>query len=297
MRAAARALAAPRRTKWEGAAALTCATRAFFRPRARPRARCCQGAPYHAAKHLESAAKSAKDAGGDGAAARVQDLAAQAATLYCEAGRATTAAEALGRHASAADALGDTDGAVGMLRRAFEFFEEEEAEHYAADTYRAAVNMVLRRKRWADACEFLLKWGASSGRSKAVTTQCRCYLSALVVQLHAGDYDEAERCFNDCCAVPAFSRSDACEAGDRLLMAYRSADSEQIKDAVKVCALHARAQPLRKATHTHADARRPSAHCLPRGMQLSSISRAQCSGWQRGYRGQGSTSKRWWGPR
>ena len=194
-----------------------------------------QGAPWHAAKHLESAATCAKDAskasGGD--ATLVRELAERAAVLYCEAGRPGTAAEALGRHAKAVDERGDTDGALTMLKRAFELFADEEQEHYATDTYRAALQMMLRRERWADAREVLLKWAQSSERGKQPVAMCRCFLSAVVVALHAGDFAEAEQVFSDACQVDRFSSAEEADAGDKLLAAYRACDPEEVKAVVK----------------------------------------------------------------
>jgi hypothetical protein len=63
----------------------------------------------------------------------------------------------------------------------------------------------------------MLRFAVACDANGATQSQRRCYLGALVVQLHAHDAEQAAGCLRDCTAVPAFHGSDECLAAVDLL--------------------------------------------------------------------------------
>eukprot|EP00252_Welwitschia_mirabilis_P000214 TRINITY_DN101_c0_g1_i1.p1 TRINITY_DN101_c0_g1~~TRINITY_DN101_c0_g1_i1.p1 ORF type:complete len:164 (+),score=37.91 TRINITY_DN101_c0_g1_i1:664-1155(+) len=116
-----------------------------------------------------------------------------------------------------------------MYMDACGILEEEGKEQMAFDIYRSATNVYLKINRFTDAATTLLRWGLAADKCKAVHSQCKAYLSAIIVYLHANDLKQAEQCFNDCLGIDAFSNSDQCYCAEKLLQAYREADVEDIK--------------------------------------------------------------------
>ncbi|KAL1538412.1 gamma-soluble NSF attachment protein-like [Salvia divinorum] len=64
-------------------------------------------------------------------------------------------------------------------------------------------------------------------------TLSAAYLSAIIVYLYAHDFEQAEKCYNDCCQVDAFMNSDQNRATSRLMSAYTDGDIEEIKRAAQ----------------------------------------------------------------
>ncbi|XP_022873554.1 gamma-soluble NSF attachment protein-like [Olea europaea var. sylvestris] len=87
--------------------------------------------------------------------------------------------------------------------------------------------------RYADAATFLLRLALAADKCNATHSQCKAYLSAIIVHLYAHDFQQAEKCYNDCCQVEAFLNSDQNRAASRLLSAYTEGDVEEIKRAAQ----------------------------------------------------------------
>ncbi|CAL5416625.1 unnamed protein product [Camellia sinensis] len=84
-------------------------------------------------------------------------------------------------------------------------------------------------QRYADAATFLLRWGLAAEKCNATHSQCKVYLSAIIVYLYANDLKQAEKCYNDCCQIDAFLSSDQNRCASKLLSAYSDDDVEEIK--------------------------------------------------------------------
>ncbi len=56
---------------------------------------------------------------------------------------------------------------------------------------RQAVAQLVRSEKWADAVSMLLRFAASCDASGARNSQCKAYLGAVVVWLHAGKANDA----------------------------------------------------------------------------------------------------------
>ncbi|KAH6782278.1 gamma-soluble NSF attachment protein [Perilla frutescens var. hirtella] len=185
--------------------------------------------PWDAAKHMESAAAVAKEVGNWN---EVADFYRRASELYIECGRSQPASDALGKGARALeDAL--PDEAIQLYTDACTVLEEDGKEQMAFDLYRAATSVYIKLEKYTDAATFLLRLALAADKCNATHSQCKAYLSAIIVYLYAHDFQQAEKCYNDCCQVDAFMNSDQNRAASRLLSAYADADVEEIKRAAQ----------------------------------------------------------------
>ncbi|GJN01741.1 hypothetical protein PR202_ga19031 [Eleusine coracana subsp. coracana] len=57
----------------------------------------------------------------------------------------------------------------------------------------------------------------------------QAYLSAIVIYLYAHDFQQAQKCYNDCSEVQAFLNSDQNRCATKLLSAYEEGDTEEVK--------------------------------------------------------------------
>ncbi|KAK1283813.1 Gamma-soluble NSF attachment protein [Acorus calamus] len=185
--------------------------------------------PWDAAKHMESAATLAKELGHWN---EVSDDYRKASELYIECGRSQPAADALAKGAAALeDAL--PEEAIKMCTDACDILEEDGKEQMAFDLYRAATSIYVKLEKYEDAATFLLRWGLAADQCKAVNSQCKAYLSAIIVYLYAHDFKQAEKCHNDCSQIDAYVSSDQCRCASKLLSAYSEADIEEVKHVVQ----------------------------------------------------------------
>ncbi|XP_071920911.1 gamma-soluble NSF attachment protein [Coffea arabica] len=181
--------------------------------------------PWDAAKHMESAATVAKELGNW---REVADFYRRASELYIECGRSQPASDALAKGARALeDAL--PEDAVKLYIDACETLEEDGKEQMAFDLYRAAASVYLKLEKYTDAATVLLRWALAADKCNATHSQCKAYLSAIIVYLYAHDFQQAEKCHNDCCQIEAFLNSDQNRCANRLLSAYSDGDVEEIK--------------------------------------------------------------------
>lgn len=181
--------------------------------------------PWDAAKHMESAATMAKEQGNWN---EVADFYRRASEFYIECGRPQPASDAL---AKGARALEDSvpEESIRLYIDSCEILEEDSKEQMAFDLYRAATNVYIKLEKYEDAASTLLRWGLGADKCNAKNSQCKAYLSAIIVYLYAHDFKQAEKCYNDCSQTDAFMGSDQFRAASKLLSAYREGDIEEIK--------------------------------------------------------------------
>lgn len=181
--------------------------------------------PWDAAKHMESAAALAKELGKWN---EVADFYRRASELYVVCGRSQPASDAL---AKGARALEDSvpDEAIQLYTDACVLLEDDDKDQMAFDLYRAATSVYIKLEKYTDAAAFLLRWGLAADKCNATNSQCKAYLSAIIVYLYVHDIKQAEKCYNDCSQVDTFSRSDQCHFASKLFSAYTEGDVEEIK--------------------------------------------------------------------
>ena len=181
--------------------------------------------PWDAAKHMESAAAMAKEAGSWN---EVADFYRRASELYIECGRSQPASDALGKGARALEESLPEE-AVRLYTDACDILEEDGKEQMAFDLYRAAASIHIKLEKYEDAATVLLRWGLAADKCNAKNSQCKAYLSAIIVYLYMHDFRQAEKCYNDCSQTDAFIGSDQFRAASKLLSAYQEGDIEEIK--------------------------------------------------------------------
>lgn len=181
--------------------------------------------PWDAAKHMESAAALAKDLG---KWSEVADFYRRASELYVECGRSQPASDALAKGARALEEAAP-DEAIQLYADACSILEEDGREQMAFDLYRAGASVYIRVEKYSDAAAFLLRLGLAADKCNATNSQCKAYLSAIIVYLYAHDFKQAEKCYNDCSQIDAFLNSDQGRFASRLLTAYSEGDVEEIK--------------------------------------------------------------------
>ncbi|KAJ1698103.1 hypothetical protein LUZ63_006615 [Rhynchospora breviuscula] len=183
--------------------------------------------PWDAAKHMETAATLAKELG---RLNEVADHYRRASELYMEAGRSQPASDALAKGASALEE-GMPDEAIKMYTDSCVILEEDNKEQMAFDLYRNVAAIYIKTERYTDAAAFFLRLGVAADKSNAVNSQCKAYLSAIIVYLYAHDFAQAQKCYNDCSQVDAFLNSDQNRCAMKLLAAYEDGDAEEVKRA------------------------------------------------------------------
>ncbi|KAM7505728.1 hypothetical protein LguiB_004632 [Lonicera macranthoides] len=132
-----------------------------------------------------------------------------------------------GKYSALEDA--QPEEAIKLYIDACATLEEDDKQQMAFDLYRAAMSVYIKLEKYTDAATFLLRWGLAADKSNATHSQCKAYLSAIIVYLYAHDFQEAEKCYNDCSQVNSFLSSDQYRCASKLLSAYTDGDIEEIK--------------------------------------------------------------------
>ncbi|PRQ29868.1 putative NSF attachment protein [Rosa chinensis] len=181
--------------------------------------------PWDAAKHMESAAALAKELGKWN---EVADFYRRASELYTVCGRAQPASDAL---AKGARTLEDPvpEEAIQLYIEACTILEDDGKEQMAFDLYRDVTSVYIKLQKYTDAAAFLLRWGLAADKCNATHSQCKAYLSAILIYLYIHDVKQAEKCYNDCSQVDAFLGNDHGRCASKLLSAYTEGDIEEIK--------------------------------------------------------------------
>lgn len=188
-----------------------------------------QKSGWHAAKNMEKAGEAAKELG---MWADVEAHYSRAAQLYAEEGRPSAAAEAAARGARALEER-QPEMSQEMYRKAVEWLEDAGKDAMAGDIFRQAVAQLVRAGKWADAVGMLLRFAVACDGMGARNSECKAYLGAVVVWLHAGKANNAWATYQDALGVDNFMSSDEAFAADALFDAYRSGDPAAIQAAVK----------------------------------------------------------------
>ncbi|XP_024356426.1 uncharacterized protein [Physcomitrium patens] len=150
--------------------------------------------PWTAGKHMESAGQLAKELG---LIDEAVDSYRRASELFLHCGKVQPSADVLSRGARAVEDE-RSEIAVRMYLDACAMLEEDGREQMAFDNYRAAVNLYVKLNRFKDAAAVLVRWGQSADKCHATQSQCKAYLSAVIVHLYDEDLKQAQQCYNDC---------------------------------------------------------------------------------------------------
>ncbi|KAL5716216.1 hypothetical protein ACHQM5_017938 [Ranunculus cassubicifolius] len=181
--------------------------------------------PWDAAKHMETCGNIAKELGNWH---EVVDYYRRASELFTECGRSQPAADSLAKGARALQESSPEES-VQLFTDACSLLEEDGRQQMAFDLYREATSVYIKLERLDDAAACLLRLGSAADSCKATNSQCKAYLSAIIVYLYAHDFKQAEKCYNDCSQVGEFVNSDQNRVASKLLSAYSDADVDEIK--------------------------------------------------------------------
>ncbi|KAM3389802.1 hypothetical protein ACQJBY_011766 [Aegilops geniculata] len=190
--------------------------------------------PWDAAKHMENAGALAKELG---LWNEVSDFYRRASEFYRECGRSQPASDALAKGASALEDKAPEE-ATKLYDDACTLLEEDGKEQMAFDLYRAAASLYVKLEKYSDAAAFHLRLGSAADKCNAVNSQCKAYLSAIIIYLYAHDFQQAQKCYNDCSEVQGFLSSDQNRCAMKLLSAYEEGDAEEIKRAAQSSAIN-----------------------------------------------------------
>ncbi|KAL2491965.1 Gamma-soluble NSF attachment protein [Abeliophyllum distichum] len=78
--------------------------------------------------------------------------------------------------------------AIQLYTNACDALEEDGKEQMAFDLYHAATIVYIKLEKYADAATFLLRCAISADKCNAIHSQCKAYLSAIIVYLYAHDF-------------------------------------------------------------------------------------------------------------
>ncbi|XLR19016.1 hypothetical protein S83_046928, partial [Arachis hypogaea] len=161
-------------------------------------------------------------------ASKGQEMLASASELYIECGRPQPASDAV---AKGARALEETmpEEAIQLYTDVITILEEDGGGQMAFDLYRSATAVYIKLEKYLDAAPLQLKFGLAASKCNATNSQCKAYLSAIIIYLYTNDYKQAEMCYNDCSQIDAFCKSDQNRCASNLLAAYSDGDIEKIK--------------------------------------------------------------------
>ncbi|QHO53001.1 Gamma-soluble NSF attachment protein [Arachis hypogaea] len=120
--------------------------------------------------------------------------------------------------------------AIQLYTDVITILEEDGGGQMAFDLYRSATAVYINlRSKYLDAAPLQLKFGLAASKCNATNSQCKAYLSAIIIYLYTNDYKQEEMCYNDCSQIDAFCKSDQNRCASNLLAAYSDGDIEEIK--------------------------------------------------------------------
>ncbi|KAG8044590.1 hypothetical protein GUJ93_ZPchr0068g2941 [Zizania palustris] len=170
-------------------------------------------------------------------ASKGQEMISSASEFYRECGRPQPASDALAKGASFLEDKAPEE-AIKMYDEACSVLEEDGKEQMAFDLYRAAASLYVKLEKYSDAAATFLRLGSAADKCNAINSQCKGYLSAIIIYLYAHDFQQAQKCYNDCSEVQAFLNSDQNRFAMKLLSAYEEGDAEEIKRTAQSSAIN-----------------------------------------------------------
>lgn len=130
------------------------------------------GTAWHAAKHLEDAAKLSAEVRNYSQAA---EFTRQASQSYVDCGKLLPAAECLAKGARTLEAASPGQ-ACELYKDAIQMFSQSDMAAMADDTVQRAVMILLNARQPDDAASVLLQWASICYRTGSTAHMCRAYL-------------------------------------------------------------------------------------------------------------------------
>lgn len=181
---------------------------------------------HTAAKHLETAAGMAKELKQVEEGATLYE---KASLLYRENGSGFNAAENLAKAAKLIEPA-NVDKAMEYLKQACEVFELEDKEHYSGDTFKIAISLFLRNKKYADCVELMKNQSRIFTKLNQLHDLHKGYLSIIVIHLYCDDFVAANNLYSQYCEeAPQFMQSQEGVAAGELLDAFEKRNADFLK--------------------------------------------------------------------
>jgi len=186
------------------------------------------GISFSAAKNMEAAASMSQANTNMEEAANLYE---QACTLYRENGTPEKAAENL---VKAAKILEDRDPEKAMQHavEACDIYIDDEKEHFASSTFRTAIALSLRVKKYDIVLGLLKKQQGIHDRLNQPQDVFKAFLSQIIVHLYVDDYVAADRIYQEAVLYPGYSGSPECKVSQDLLDAYEKRNNEALQKAL-----------------------------------------------------------------
>jgi len=180
---------------------------------------------YSAGKHMDNAALMAKELKQIEEATSLYE---KASVIYRENGSGAVAADNLAKAAKLIEPV-STEKAMDYLKQACELYELEDKEHYSGETFKVAISLFLRNKKYADTVELLKNQARVFGKLNQTHDIHKCYLSIIVVYLFCDDVVAASKEYTQCIEFPTFAMSQEGLTASELLDAYENGNAEALK--------------------------------------------------------------------
>jgi len=175
---------------------------------------------------MEAAALSAKEAKNVELSVELYE---KASNLYRENGSGFNAAENLAKAAKIVEPA-NVDKAMELLKNACELFELEDKEHYSGDTFKIAISLFLKNKKYLDCIELMKNQHRVFAKLNQQHDLHKSYLSIVVIFLFCDDYVAANNAYNEwLSSTPGFGSCAEGTAAGELLDAYQNRNPEAIK--------------------------------------------------------------------
>ncbi|KAG0228642.1 hypothetical protein BGW42_002062 [Actinomortierella wolfii] len=156
---------------------------------------------------------------------RAAEMYKKASEFYMQNMTPDRAAEMLEKSAKAMEPV-SVDAAINLYIGALNIYEAEDRARYATDTFKRAISLMVKHRRFDHALETLQRLGTVQEKSANKTAYFKTLLSIVIIRLAAGDEVDAGKRFQSFCAVDGFVRSEECAIAHAMLDAFEHRDQQ-----------------------------------------------------------------------
>ncbi|KAF9973729.1 hypothetical protein BGZ73_002998 [Actinomortierella ambigua] len=156
---------------------------------------------------------------------RAADMYKKASEYYTQNMTPDRAAEMLEKSAKAMEPI-SVDAAVNLYSGALNIYEAEDRARFATDTYKRAISLMVKHRRFDNALETLQRLGMVQEKTTNKTAYYKTLLSIVIIRLAAGDEVDAGKRFQSFCSVEGFVRSEECAIAHAMLDAFEHRDQQ-----------------------------------------------------------------------
>jgi hypothetical protein len=156
------------------------------------------------------------------------ELSLKAAALYKEIGSSERVAAALSLAAKLLEGV-DANRAKEIYKEAATMYEVDDKENFANETYKDALNFLIKEKFWDDAIELMKVMCKAYKKLNYTLDAFRLYLSMIILHLNRNDIVAADRTYQEALVLEGFITSEEGVIANDLLRAFENNSSEELK--------------------------------------------------------------------